>query len=72
MHLAEAHEPYNKKDTGKMYKRLYSTGSTSNNEGFSQSYLIRKGYEETDMQEIPAGNYWWQDENGKVKKIEKK
>ncbi len=55
----------------KTYRRLYTTGNTINGKisANPKSYLIRIGYEEQDLQGLPPGTYWWQDEMGKVKKI---
>lgn len=55
------------------YKKLYSTNlfSLNQNDSISQSFLIREAYEAVDMQMLPAGTYWWQDEEGIVQKIDK-
>lgn len=68
--LAESPEQYGSSKS-KAYKRLYTTGNSINGKAFPnpKSYVIRIGYEEQDMSDLPPGTYWWQDENGKVQKI---
>lgn len=69
--VAEDEEAYRKERSPISFRKVYCTGTPTNNkeESNSQSYLIRIGYEEIDLQGLPAGNYWWQDDEGNVQKI---
>ncbi len=71
--LAESPEEYGSSKP-KTFKRLYTTGNSITNKFFAnpKSYVIRIGYEEQDMLDLPPGTYWWQDKDGKVQKLIKK